>query len=324
MQVPAPGLSTDLPSREEPVRHHLAALRRLTAVHFDVVGGCQLRCVGCPNSGLDPKPEFISNDLFERCLANIDVDRISLLRLFNYGEPLLHPRLEQLGRIVLDSPIDIRWVEISTNAQCNAEDRLTALVAMGAVNILTISCDGDGTPARYEELRPPGKWSKLMSFLAFARDLAAKYPNLRLQARCVIEHPSDKVRWREVMKPFGVRPEFRGWIQLPDSLRDRARGTVPMGEKGCGMASDPANLYVDHRGNIVPCCFHPGAAFLGNLARDPYSVLFAGRRRSAFLEALASRRADMPICNRCEMGGDSRISAPAEAVARYRQSGAST
>lgn len=305
-----------------PPRTQLPAPRQsLSMVHFDVVGGCQLRCVGCPNSGLDPRPEFISPDLFRRCLENIDVQKITLLRLFNYGEPLLHPGLEELGRILLDCPIRRHWVEISTNAQCDARARLEAVVAMGAVNLLTVSCDGDGTPARYEALRPPGKWSKLMAFLAFARDLAARYPALRLQARCVIETAEDKQRWREVLKPFGVHPEFRGWIQLPDSLRDRARGEVPVGEGGCSVASDPSRLYIDHRGNIVPCCFHPGAAFLGNLGQTPYSTLFAGPKRAAFLDALTRRRATMAVCNRCDVGADPATGPSAEAVTRFQKRG---
>ncbi|MDZ5649761.1 radical SAM/SPASM domain-containing protein [Nitrospirillum sp. BR 11828] len=295
--------------------------QRLTTVHFDVVGGCQLRCVGCPNSGLDPRPEFIAPELFQRCLANIDVQKITLLRLFNYGEPLLHPRLAELGRILLDSPIRIHWTEISTNAQCNAEDRLEALVAMGAINLLTISCDGDGTPAQYEALRPPAKWSKLMSFLSFARDLAARYPRLRLQARCVIDSPEDEGRWREVLKPYGVHPEFRGWIQLPDSLRDRSRDTVPMGQGVCAMVADPGNLYVDHRGNIVPCCFHPGAGLLGNLGESRYSALFAGPKRADFLESLALRRAEMRVCSRCDVGADPALSPSTEAVARFQRGG---
>lgn len=303
-----------------PVQADRAALRRrLALVQFDVVGGCQLRCVGCPNSTLDPRPEFIAPDLFQRCLANIDVQKISLLRYFNYGEPLLHPRLEELGRIVLDCPTDIRWREISTNAQCNAEERLEAMVAMGAVNLLTISCDGDGTPAKYEALRPPAKWSRLMSFLAFSRDLAARYPGLKRQVRCVIEEPADALRWHEVLKPFGVRPEFRGWIQLPDSLLDKRRDTVVMGEGGCAIALDPDSLYIDHRGYIVPCCFHPGAAFLGNLGQSRYSDLYAGPKRAAFLDALTTRRAGMPICNRCEMGGDKQASPAAEAVTLFQQ-----
>jgi len=98
--------------------------KHLYSVHFDIVHGCQLRCVGCPNSTLEPKIHWISVEDFARCLGNIDVERIHTFRLFNYGEPLLyvdadgtvvpgcaHPRAGVLGNLntqkysqVLNSP----------------------------------------------------------------------------------------------------------------------------------------------------------------------------------------------------------------------------
>ena len=70
--------------------------KHIYAVHFDIVHGCQLRCVGCPNSTLEPKIQRIAVDDFAKCLANIDVERIHTLRLFNYGEPLLHKQLASI------------------------------------------------------------------------------------------------------------------------------------------------------------------------------------------------------------------------------------
>ena len=64
--------------------------------HLDIVHGCQLRCVGCPNSTLLPKVSEVSEADFVAILRNIDVQRIHLLRLFNFGEPLLHRRLSAL------------------------------------------------------------------------------------------------------------------------------------------------------------------------------------------------------------------------------------
>ena len=72
--------------------------KHLYTLHFDIVNGCQLRCVGCPNSTLEPKIQRISIDDFDLCMGNIDVERIHTLRLFNYGEPLLHTR--QIRRVM--------------------------------------------------------------------------------------------------------------------------------------------------------------------------------------------------------------------------------
>ena len=70
--------------------------KHIYTVHFDIVHGCQLRCVGCPNSTLEPKIYRIPVADFSRCLANIDVERIHTLRLYNYGEPLLHKKIASI------------------------------------------------------------------------------------------------------------------------------------------------------------------------------------------------------------------------------------
>src|SRR4051812_23672230 len=54
--------------------------------HFEIVRGCQLRCLGCPNSTLQPKVRRIEPDDFDQCLRNIDVKHIEYFRLFNFGE----------------------------------------------------------------------------------------------------------------------------------------------------------------------------------------------------------------------------------------------
>lgn len=65
--------------------------RTLVDFHFDIVHGCQLRCVGCPNSTRLPKIQRVTVENFSRCLANVNVSHVKRFAFFNYGEPLLHP-----------------------------------------------------------------------------------------------------------------------------------------------------------------------------------------------------------------------------------------
>ncbi len=153
--------------------------KHLYSVHFDIVHGCQLRCVGCPNSMLASKVSRIAVEDFARCLSNIDVERIHSLRLFNYGEPLLH---KQLSSIVAQIP-EQQWkasiVEISTNAQWVYWDDFEETLKQEVVTKLFVSCDGDGTPEDYERLRPPSKWKRLIDFLERAAYLRDRWPRER-------------------------------------------------------------------------------------------------------------------------------------------------
>ena len=149
--------------------------RHIYNLHMDIVHGCQLRCVGCPNSTLLPKVKRISVADFSRILGNIDVEAVHTLRLFNFGEPLLH---KDLPGILAEIPKQ-RWstevVEISTNAQHVDWDSLARALELKVLTRLVVSCDGDGTPGEYERLRPPSKWSKLIEFLERTRELRDRH-----------------------------------------------------------------------------------------------------------------------------------------------------
>lgn len=251
---------------------------------------------------------------FRKCIENVDVEFIQYMRLFNFGEPLLHENLTEILKVLRDQPWRADILEISTNAQfCNWEDFASAL-QVGILNRLVVSCDGDGTPQQYEALRPPSKWEKLIEFLQRARELRDKFaPDLELVTRTIVENTQSMKRWTEVLAPLGWQPEFRDWKVLPES-RDNMTGRdimVPMDV--CTFMAPSSRfhetyhgevnqLYVDASGTVVPCCAHPKAADLGSLMNQRASELLESPERRAFIRQLETDRRVIPICNKCEFG----------------------
>ncbi len=289
--------------------------KHLFALHFDIVHGCQLRCVGCPNSTLQPEIERISVEDFRLCLGNIDVERIHTLRLFNFGEPLLH---RQLAAIVAEIPKQ-RWkasvVEISTNGQRVDWDEFEAMLKLEVVNRLVVSCDGDGTPDSYERLRPPSKWEKLSEFLERSRTLRDRWaPAMQLWTRTVIRTRADAQRWEKFLRPRGWIPEFRRWMVLPGAKENLAGRALTVPEGPCLFLADAGEfvshpwfgeinlLYVDANGTVVPCCMHPQAGVFGNLRTQKYSEILDGTGRRAMKREMQESRATMPICGKCDVG----------------------
>ena len=280
-----------------------ATPQSLEVMHFDIVGGCQLRCVGCPNSTLRPKAKPISLADFARCLANVDVDRIERLQLFNYGEPLLHPDLPGIFRVLADRKDRIGSIEISTNAQFVRWKQLEEVMHMKLLTRLAVSCDGDGTPASYERHRPPAKWPKLIEFLARVSEMKNRIdPDLELITRTVIADRRAIPRWTSVLEPLGWKPEFRGWKILPQSAENPSgRETVP-GQGVCIFVERRTHLYVAGDGAVVPCCVHPRAGVFGNLMTSKWSEILNGPGRSHFVDELESNRSAMEVCSACEFG----------------------
>lgn len=88
-------------------------------VHFEIVGSCNARCPYCvTGSKNQPKGALVGVEVFEKALARLleyglfDREK-SVLYLYNWGEPFLHPKFHELIEIV--NKFDIKY-GISTNA----------------------------------------------------------------------------------------------------------------------------------------------------------------------------------------------------------------
>ena len=276
-------------------------VREIDKFHFELVHGCQLRCLGCPISTLKPKVKHTPVEVFEQCMVNVDVRLIRYLRLFNFGETLLHPQLADCFDVLQRLPYKIDQVEISTNGQHAYWDDLTHVFKSGRLDILAVSCDGDGTPEDYERLRPPGKWSKLIEFLKIAKDLQLKYaPNMKLLTRTICTDPIDQARWSAFLGPLGWQPEFRGWLSLPESIENLgSQGQFPQNE--CRYLQRLNSLYVDWDGTVIPCCAHPNAGQFGSLKTDTFNSIINGFKRHEMSIAMKHNRKKMPICGQCGM-----------------------
>jgi radical SAM protein with 4Fe4S-binding SPASM domain len=284
-------------------------------MHIDIVHGCQLQCVGCPNSTLMDKVKPIDVADFATILGNIDVKHVHTLRLFNFGEPLLH---RQLDKIVAEIPRQ-KWkpsiVEISTNAQFVDWGNFEEMLKLQVVNRIAVSCDGDGTVEKYEALRPPSKADRLIHFLSRTRELCERWsPATRLITRTIIEKESDKKNWQKFLLPRGWEPEFRKWSIMPDSVTNPSGRPANLPTGACYFLADAAEftainwhgepnlLFVDSDGTVVPCCFHPRAGNFGNLLQNKFSEILGGEERHKFKSKMNSDRRSLPVCSRCEVG----------------------
>ena len=273
------------------------ALHRLG---IDIVHGCQLRCIGCPNSTLHPKISFMSPADFDAVLDNIDVTAIKDLLLFNFGEPLLHTELPDiLERIKKRTSPLIRTIGISTNGQHHDFPMIAEMLKVGVLNIFAVSCDGNGTKEEYEKLRPPGKYEKLIEFLVKVKELRDNYsPQTYLATSTICETNEGKKRWEETLTPLGWTPIFRNWYHLPGSIRSQARENPVTRRKGCRFMNGKY-LFVDADGTVVPCCVHPKPFVLGSLKTQRYSHILWGDERRKKLHELRKSKRTMPFCGDC-------------------------
>lgn len=256
---------------------------------FNIVSGCPMKCVGCLMSVQRKPLKYITPDTFEACLKNIDT-KVKLLRLYNFGEPLLHSRLPALLKLI---PNNVQNVEISTSGQFYDKDILKSAIKTKVITHFYVSCDGNGTPGDYEKLRPPAKWDRLVLFLKEVKNLRDKYaPKMHLGTRTICL--KGRKRWEKILGPLGWKPIFRGWKVLP-GLGDVK---VPGGQ--CKFIRKGNRLYIDYDGTVVPCCRHPKAYVVGNLLNQTYTEIMGSKIYKAKAQQMKTDRKNMPVCGECE------------------------
>lgn len=278
-------------------------MRFLNRMGFDVVHGCQLRCIGCPNSTLNPTIHHISVKDFNTCLSNIDVVSIKCLRFFNFGEAFLHPYLPE----IIDASTKHTWTaierEVSTNAQIFNEEMVEDVLKRDKLTRLVVSCDGNGTPMDYERLRPPAKWDKLILFLTKTKEIKDRTgSSTQLITRNICTTLDGQDRWNKILLKIGWNPQFRDWIALPEASASPWEREAIIPNSICNLFSDD-KLYVDYDGTVVPCCAHPCAFKLGNLMNEKFSEILQKKERRNMMLKMRSERESIPICNQCEVKG---------------------
>lgn len=266
---------------------------------IDIVYGCQLRCIGCPNSTLKQKVQFMNPETFSQILKNVNVTSIKLFRLFNFGEPFLHPDLKGMFRQIKKQKFKVKTLEVSTNAQIADKHKLKVVIKN--VDTLAVSCDGDGTPKEYEHYRTPAKWDKLMTFLKTAKHMRDKHnPKCELITRTICTTKVGRKRWTKILKPLGWKPIFRGWNVIPNTAETLwKKAKIPSGACVFLGTKKGHRLYVNVDGTVVPCCRYPQVADLGNLLENKYTEILGSQKRKAFVRAMKKDRKLVPICDEC-------------------------
>jgi radical SAM protein with 4Fe4S-binding SPASM domain len=238
-------------------------------------------------------------DDFDTVLRNIDVTFLKRLRLFNFGEPLLHPHLPDLLLKIPKQTYRIRTVTLLTNAQHHDFPMLEEVFRLGVINEFGVSCDGDGTKEDYERIRPPGKYEKLVEFLIRVKELREKYsPETALVTITISETREGQKRWMDLLSPLGWTPGFRNWYTLPQSVKTQSERNPIVVKRGCYQLRRKY-LYVDFDGTVVPCCVHPRAFELGNLKKQKYSEILNNEQRKSMMKELNTNRRNMAVCGKC-------------------------
>lgn len=183
---------------------------------------CQASCIMCHRGKLERPKHSMSLDIFKKAIQEAKKNRVKIIQLSFYGEPLLDPEfIFKLGYLREHLPKAV--VVFNTNGEALTDQLIEAIIKY-RVNEVRFSIEGN-TPEEYESVRKGLSFAKLVyniSKLKIARDEAKSETQIMIWALNLKSFPLEEESFREFWKDYGdhihIRNENKIILQTKDKL----------------------------------------------------------------------------------------------------------
>jgi MoaA/NifB/PqqE/SkfB family radical SAM enzyme len=308
----------------EPVRYLPFALGRPRSprtITIDPLARCNLRCPLCPTGrghNTSAGKGILSLDLYVKILDQLP--KLRTLLLFNWGEPLLHPQIDEIIGIAARRGIT---VHAHSNLSLKKDEAFFERLIDAGLDSLWVSLDG-ASEETYTRYRVGGDFGLALANLELLartrRRLRSKTPRL-VWKFIVNRHNAHEVETARRMArelgvefttvPIGLADDLvdyaigesleerrREWlpdepsVRAPSYQRERTAPGTPIYEGRCTQLFE--SPVISPAGDVMPCCYatHPANAF-GNLERSPFEEIWGNAAyrysRGLFVRPLSAR-----------------------------------
>lgn len=285
-----------------------ATLRTFKKVYIEITSVCNLACSFCPPTAR--AKGLIKVEQFNKILDEIR-PHTKYIYLHVKGEPLLHPRIDQL----LDAAHAKGFkVNITTNGTLIKKNRekIIGKPALRQINFSLHSFDGhEGSENREKYLgdilnfvRESREYNTIISYRLWnlqqdhVSDVAARRNRETLE---ILENEYNlDYRIEEKVEP-GKGVKIAPHVYLNQDHEFRWPSLLEPEDEGkgfCHALRSQAAILVD--GTVVPCCLDgEGVINLGNVHEKPFSEIVEGERANKIVEGFSRREAVEELCRKC-------------------------
>jgi len=284
-------------------------MKKFKKFYIETTSICNLACSFCPPT--QRQAQFIKLEDFRKILDDIR-PHTDYIYFHVKGEPLLHPKIDQLLDISHEKGFK---VNITTNGTLlhKAAHKLLGKPALRQINFSLHSFDGhEGSTDR------EGYITSVLSFVREATaisDLIVSFRlwNLTQDNETNLQRSRNRATLELIEREFGL--DFRieekvtpgSGIKLADRVNlnqdhefDWPSLSAPEddGRGFCHALRNQAGILVD--GTVIPCCLDgEGVINLGNVHNTPFSEIIEGERATRLYEGFSQRIAVEELCRKC-------------------------
>lgn len=284
-------------------------MRKFKKFYVEITNVCNLQCDFCPQTGR--KPEFMSTDTFRLILDQIK-DYTEYLYFHVKGEPLLHPRIDELLNISHEKGFQ---VNITTNGTMihKVKDKLISKPALRQINFSLHSFDGnEGAQEKDEYIE------HILGFINEAIENSEMLLSMRLwnlEEDNIVNQ--EKKRNNELLAciekefhlPYKILEKVTpgGGIKIADRIYlnqdyqfkwPDLKEHEDDGTGFCYCLRNQVAILVD--GTVVPCCLDgEGILSLGNINTASFTDIIESERAKNIFEGFSRREAVEELCRKC-------------------------
>lgn len=283
-------------------------MKTFKKVYIEITSVCNLACSFCPPT--ERAKGLIKVEQFNKILDEIR-PHTKYIYLHVKGEPLLHPRINQL----LDAAHEKGFkVNITTNGTLIKKNRekLLGKPALRQINFSLHSFDGhEGSENREKYLgdildfvREAKEFNTIISYRLWnlqkehVTDIAARRNRETLEI-LEKEYELDFKIEEKVQPGKGVKIAHNVYLNQDHEFRwPSLLAPEDEGKGFCHALRSQAAILVD--GTVVPCCLDgEGVINLGNVNDKSFTEIVEGERANNIVDGFSRREAVEELCRKC-------------------------
>ena len=284
-------------------------MKKFKKFYIETTSVCNLACSFCPPT--QRQAQFIKIQDFTKILDDIK-PHTDYIYFHVKGEPLLHPKIDQLLDIAQEKGFK---VNITTNGTLipKVKHKLLGKPALRQMNFSLHSFDGhEGSTDREGYIR------NILSFVREATsesDIIVSFRlwNLTKDNETNLQRSRNRATLEMIEQEFGLDYRIEEKV-VPGSgvkLAERIylnqdhefawpdlKAEEDDGKGFCHALRNQAGILVD--GTVIPCCLDgEGIINLGNVHQTPFSEIVEGERANRLYEGFSRREAVEELCRKC-------------------------
>lgn len=290
-------------------------MKRFKKVYVEITNICNLECEFCPKTNRDPK--FMTTMEFSHILDEVK-EFTDHIYFHVKGEPLLHPKIEELLDIAYNKGLK---VNITTNGTLikDMKEKLIGKPSLRQINISLHSFDGN------KKMKDKDKYiNDIFDFIKESRDrviskdaelliIALRLWNLSREDFANMTANKNREILDRIESEFDLQFDIEDKINLERGIRidDKIylnhdsefvwpdlNNELIESEGFCYGLRDQIGILVD--GTVIPCCLDgEGELNLGNIFEHKLCEIIDGVRAQKIYEGFSRRIIVEEMCKRC-------------------------